>query len=323
MLPLLGAAVGGAGQLIGGAIQNNRNRQNAEQQQQWNLEQWNRQNTRDDQLWNKQNAYNLNMWNMNNEYNSPQSQMARFAEAGLNPHLIYGKGTAGNASTPQSVAQRTQSIQGYSRPEARNITQGMDVFGKYQQFKATAAQTDNLEAQTKLADQQALATASQRFLNMLNAQHSSFDLQKKNALYQNSLDAAAANLAISQGEVSRQAGKLHGLNLDNRLKSGRLKQQPHQLSGLMLDNLNKQQQNRNMKQSYRAGEQNININATKHKGLQLDNLMKQLTSNQKKYGVTDKDHILWRMASQPSSRGKAGATAAQMLYNYLMNQYTK
>lgn len=36
-------------------------------------------------------------WNMANEYNTPAAQMARFKQAGLNPHLIYGKGDSGNA----------------------------------------------------------------------------------------------------------------------------------------------------------------------------------------------------------------------------------
>lgn len=35
-----------------------------------------------------------------NEYNSPKNQMARFQEAGLNPHLIYGQGNPGNQSSP-------------------------------------------------------------------------------------------------------------------------------------------------------------------------------------------------------------------------------
>lgn len=37
----------------------------------------------------------LEMWNRKNVYNSPMQQMARFKEAGLNPMLMYGKGTAG------------------------------------------------------------------------------------------------------------------------------------------------------------------------------------------------------------------------------------
>lgn len=40
-------------------------------------------------------------WEMQNLYNSPASQMQRFRDAGLNPHMIYGHGTPGNAtSTP-------------------------------------------------------------------------------------------------------------------------------------------------------------------------------------------------------------------------------
>lgn len=38
------------------------------------------------------------MWHMQNAYNSPQAQMQRYQDAGLNPHLIYGQGSPGNAS---------------------------------------------------------------------------------------------------------------------------------------------------------------------------------------------------------------------------------
>lgn len=42
----------------------------------------------------------VEMWNQQNLYNSPEAQMQRFKEAGLNPHLIYGQGSSGNASSP-------------------------------------------------------------------------------------------------------------------------------------------------------------------------------------------------------------------------------
>lgn len=54
---------------------------------------------------------NLEMWNLQNEYNSPKSQMQRFIEAGLNPNLIYGKGSSGNAtSLPSYSAPRMQAF---------------------------------------------------------------------------------------------------------------------------------------------------------------------------------------------------------------------
>ena len=42
---------------------------------------------------------NVEMWKMQNQYNAPKQQMLRLQEAGLNPNLMYGKGTVGNATT--------------------------------------------------------------------------------------------------------------------------------------------------------------------------------------------------------------------------------
>lgn len=50
-------------------------------------------------LQDKQNQFNLDMWNLQNEYNSPQAQMKRYEEAGLNPALIYSQGNPGNAAS--------------------------------------------------------------------------------------------------------------------------------------------------------------------------------------------------------------------------------
>lgn len=41
-----------------------------------------------------QNQINIANWQMQNEYNHPAKQMERLKEAGLNPNLIYGNGTA-------------------------------------------------------------------------------------------------------------------------------------------------------------------------------------------------------------------------------------
>lgn len=43
------------------------------------------------------------MWDYQNKYNLPSAQMQRLKEAGLNPALMYGQGTTGNASNaPQT-----------------------------------------------------------------------------------------------------------------------------------------------------------------------------------------------------------------------------
>ncbi|WGL31370.1 DNA pilot protein [Dipodfec virus UOA04_Rod_991] len=54
-----------------------------------------------------QNEWNEKMWHMQNEYNTPKNQMARYMEAGLNPNLIYGSGSAsaGNSTSTPTAAQ--------------------------------------------------------------------------------------------------------------------------------------------------------------------------------------------------------------------------
>lgn len=49
------------------------------------------------------NQANYDLWKANNEYNTPQAQMARYEAAGLNPNMIYGQVSSGNASSPASA----------------------------------------------------------------------------------------------------------------------------------------------------------------------------------------------------------------------------
>lgn len=60
-------------------------------------------NASNERMQQQQNAWNLEQWNRNNEYNSPAAQLQRMKAAGLNPDLMYGQnasGAAGNASSP-------------------------------------------------------------------------------------------------------------------------------------------------------------------------------------------------------------------------------
>lgn len=50
-----------------------------------------------------QNDMNIANWQMENEYNLPKNQMKRLEDAGLNPNLMYGQGSPGNAGSVPSV----------------------------------------------------------------------------------------------------------------------------------------------------------------------------------------------------------------------------
>lgn len=58
------------------------------------------------QLAKKQNQWNIEQWNRENAYNLPSAQVQRLRDAGLNPGLIYGSGNIHNtsASSPEMVS---------------------------------------------------------------------------------------------------------------------------------------------------------------------------------------------------------------------------
>lgn len=94
----------------------------------------------------------LDMWNRQNEYNSPASQMARYQEAGLNPNLIYGQGSSGNAV----------SLPHYQAPEYRPSKTGFDisvitnVLSQYMEVANMAQQNKILEAEARIRQADAL-----------------------------------------------------------------------------------------------------------------------------------------------------------------------
>lgn len=74
-----------------------RNRALAEQQNNLNVEQWQRE---------RQAA--LEDWNRENAFNSPAAQMQRYREAGLNPNLIYSQSnTSGGMASPSIAGNMT------------------------------------------------------------------------------------------------------------------------------------------------------------------------------------------------------------------------
>ena len=88
----LGAGlIGGVTNLIGASMQNKAQAEEAEKARNFQKE--------EREL---QNQWNLDMWNMQNEYNTPEQQMQRMIEAGINP-AAAAQGISGNGSTAGAV----------------------------------------------------------------------------------------------------------------------------------------------------------------------------------------------------------------------------
>lgn len=79
------------------------------------------------------------MWNKQNAYNSPTQQLARYAQAGMNP--AYGAGMAsGNAE------KMSDSATSVARVEMPNLLENM---GRYQSLKNAVLEGDRIKATTE------------------------------------------------------------------------------------------------------------------------------------------------------------------------------
>lgn len=171
------AAIGGIGSLISSGkanenaiymqrIQNNFNKQQA-------TTSWNRA---------------VDMWNRQNVYNSPKEQMNRLLQANLNPNLMYGQGSVGNASSSPSP----DTPRGVDLPNSYRYDNGVgglfssiaDSINSYVSMQRQIAEIDQLKANKNLTD----TTANLRKLDAIsrekNNAKSDVELKYLDEIYQ-------------------------------------------------------------------------------------------------------------------------------------------
>lgn len=122
-------------------------------QQQWALEQLD-----------KQNQFNISQWERNNAYNTPTAQRERLAAAGFNP--LIASGDSGISNSPvTSVGQPPQTdIAGIQQAANQRSLISSQIAANY-------AQTRNLEASAKLAEEKATSESTLR--NSIKAMYDS------------------------------------------------------------------------------------------------------------------------------------------------------
>lgn len=98
------------------------------------------------EMYNRQRADALADWNMQNQYNAPKQQMARFKEAGLSPHLIYGQ-----TNTAPAVRSSQADTPKYVAPQLDQNLLNIPMM---------KLQMENMQKQGKLLDAQAVKTNS-------------------------------------------------------------------------------------------------------------------------------------------------------------------
>lgn len=97
--------------------------------------------------------WNENMWHMNNQYNTPEAQMNRMQDAGLNPLLALGGMGGGNSGSPADAVAPAQMD---------NTMAGFDPVGSYMRIKQASADVENKEL---LNEQQISKNEYQELMN--------------------------------------------------------------------------------------------------------------------------------------------------------------
>lgn len=128
----------------------------------------------------------LEQWNRENAYNTPTAQMQRYADAGLNPNLIYGQGSSGNASG--GVSYDAPNLQAYTNYGDMGASGAVHAF---QQQQAINSQVALQNANSELSK-------SQR--NMVDAQIVGQNLKNLNQTIQNSRDYFEYGIRTKYGD---------------------------------------------------------------------------------------------------------------------------
>lgn len=217
----------------------------------------------------QQNQWNIEQWNRENEYNSPSAQMARYKSAGLNPDLIYGQQnlsaaspemTAGDGSQPTDVSNLANK-----RTMLDMVSASLDNRIKYEQLQGLKKDNkskdyDNDLLARKVDTERALSylvgdplsletsdlasklpfRAYQQYLSLVSAATDQtnkvadnelklrdlalkkLDIAFKEKSNQILLDDLAEKLKITKAEAKYYtetvALRIHGLEMDNKLK---------------------------------------------------------------------------------------------------------
>lgn len=221
---------------------------------------------------------NLKLWNLNNAYNTPQAQMQRYRDAGLNPHLIYGNGSAssGNSSAPAQGYQAPTLNRAHIDTGIQNAggayLNGLSVSSAIRKQNADTAmvhqqianlQEDNnlkrLEAISKMYHNSRQETESKFWKQQLEAELANvnsrtvlnrsqtelFNANRENVLLDTEINRALQPLRIKELEanVNNILARTIGQRLENSLNPLRQQALINQIANLAADTENKYSQN--------------------------------------------------------------------------------
>jgi len=151
------------------------------------------------QMYQQQRKDSLADWEMQNKYNSPQQQMQRLSEAGLNPAMIYGKGTVDNFGG----SVRSADAKNYSPIAPKLDLSAIPAsISQYADLQLKKAQTDNLRNAIETSKEQRALLAAQALKTAKDTDYTTFKMMRDNLLLQTSVDAATESVRETRARTT-------------------------------------------------------------------------------------------------------------------------
>lgn len=213
-----------------------------------------------------QRQYNLEGWNMQNAYNTPQAQMERLLQAGLNPRLIYGGGSsAPNMAAPPEIAE--VPVRQAAGAEMPNLLQYYQVRQMDAQYRNTTMATDVMEKTMAVKELE----AGLKNLQLMKGNIESNDYQHMQ------------NLAVANNEalLRKNQAAISAIHQGMDLKTEQIENEKRK--GMGMDQL------RSMREKQITG-------------VDLDNAFKANRNELAKHGIYSSDHAALRLLLKGAQR---------------------
>jgi len=201
--PLLGAIIGLGGTIAQGIFNRKQSKKNTKRTNQANME-----------LAKYAYEKDLEMWERNNKYNSPEAQMKRLQEAGLNRNLVYGSGNvAGNTSgqTPHYQNPRMD----YMGQLPVDVGGAANALQTYQDIRLKEAQIDNVKASTVNTGQRTTSELIKGSNYLTDGQKKQLELSTARELQQTHIQAGRTELEIAKQKLTTEQKRQISMDLKN------------------------------------------------------------------------------------------------------------
>lgn len=171
----------------------------------------------------------LQLLDKQNTYNTPSAQMNRLANAGLNPHLMYGQGSPGNQPTPGSApSAQVMDYLSVGNSVRNDITQTLPLINQTRlanaQVDAQNASTAHKYAQTEVSRLQAQVIAKNPLLDDAGFKATIDSLTAAAQLKQTQVKSEKIRSQILESSAGHQVAKVFNevKNLEQRFRLGEL-----------------------------------------------------------------------------------------------------